>query len=153
MRRWARLPPALLLLLTPPPALPPPRHPPWFSLQPVLSFDLGAPVGDVAWAPFSSTVFAAVTDGGRAHVFDLAQNRDAAVCVQRVSRKARCTKLAFNARHPVLLVGDEQGGVTCLKLSPNLRRSFNQGECCLHGALAAQHSIKAGGRLNCVASC
>jgi hypothetical protein len=120
-------------------------------LQPVLSFDLGAPVGDVAWAPFSSTVFAAVTDGGRAHVFDLAQNRDAAVCVQYVPRKARCTKLAFNARHPVLLVGDEQGGVTCLKLSPNLRRSFNQGErlhACMHGPLP----VRRGTHLHSMAS-
>ena len=93
----------------------------------MLSFDLGAPVGDVAWAPFSSTVFAAATDAGRVHVFDLGANRGAAACVQRVARKSRLTKLAFNARHPVLLVGTEHGGVTCLKLSPNLRRSFNQG--------------------------
>ncbi|KAL4434101.1 hypothetical protein ABPG75_000542 [Micractinium tetrahymenae] len=100
----------------------------WDSLlpKPVLSFDLGAPVGDLAWAPFSSTVFAAVTDAGKVAVFDLAQNRGAAVCSQRVVRKARLTRLAFNARHPVLLVGDEAGGVHCLKLSPNLRSSFNQ---------------------------
>lgn len=93
----------------------------------MLSFDLGAPVGDVAWAPFSSTVFAAATDGGRVHVFDLAQQRGGAVCVQRVARKARLTRLAFNPRHPVLLVGTEHGEVTCLKLSPNLRRGFNAG--------------------------
>jgi WD40 repeat protein len=33
--------------------------------QPVLSFDLGNAVGDVAWAPYSSTVFAAVTSDGK----------------------------------------------------------------------------------------
>lgn len=32
---------------------------------PVISFDLGSPVGDVAWAPYSATVFAAVTDDGK----------------------------------------------------------------------------------------
>jgi hypothetical protein len=132
-------PSSLLMLLAP-------AHAHRSCLQPVLSFDLGAPVGDVAWAPFSSTVFAAVTDGGRAHVFDLAQNRDAAVCVQRAARKARCTKLAFNARHPVLLVGDEQGGVTCLKLSPNLRRSFNQGER-LHACMG---HCQCGAALTCI---
>lgn len=94
--------------------------------QPVLSFDLQAPVGDVAWAPQSSTVFAAATDSGHVHVFEVAHSRAAAVCVQRVA-KMRLTKLAFNARHPVLLVGTERGGVLCLKLSPNLRRSFNPG--------------------------
>ena len=33
--------------------------------SPVFSFDLGSPVGDVSWAPYSSTVFAAVTTGGK----------------------------------------------------------------------------------------
>lgn len=92
------------------------------AMQAVMSFDLGSPVGDTAWAPFSSTVFAAVTEAGRVHVFDLAQNRSAAVCMQRAAKKARLTRLAFNPRHPVLLVGDDQGGVTCFKLSPNLRK-------------------------------
>jgi len=41
------IPPLLLLLLPP--------------LQPVMNFDLGEAVGDIAWAPYSSTVFAAVT--------------------------------------------------------------------------------------------
>ena len=37
----------------------------YFSREPVFSFDLGSPVGDVAWAPYSSTVFAAVTADGK----------------------------------------------------------------------------------------
>ena len=37
-------------------------------------------------------------------------------------RKAKLTKVAFNPEHPVLLVGDDRGCVTCLKLSPNLRK-------------------------------
>lgn len=32
---------------------------------PILSFDLGNAVGDVCWAPYSSTVFAAVTSDGK----------------------------------------------------------------------------------------
>lgn len=51
---------------------------------PPLTFDLGDAVGDAAWAPFSSTVMAAVTDDGRVHVFDLAANRLAPLCVQKV---------------------------------------------------------------------
>jgi hypothetical protein len=38
-------------------------------------------------------------------------------------RSARLTKLAFNPKHPILLVGDSKGNVSCLKLSPNLRRN------------------------------
>ncbi len=33
--------------------------------EPVFTFDLESPVGDVAWAPYSSTVFAAVTADGK----------------------------------------------------------------------------------------
>lgn len=35
---------------------------------PILSFDLGNAVGDVAWAPYSSTVFAAVTSDGKVYM-------------------------------------------------------------------------------------
>lgn len=87
------------------------------------TFDLGSPVGDVAWAPYSSTTFAAVTDDGRAHVFDLSVDHHGPLCEQKVVKKAKATRLAFNRRHPhVLLVGDSAGAVTSLKLSPNLRR-------------------------------
>ena len=34
--------------------------------EPMFTFDLGSAVGDVAWAPYSSTVFAAVTADGKA---------------------------------------------------------------------------------------
>lgn len=55
---------------------------------PVLSFDLGDAVGDAAWAPYSSTVLAAVTDDGRAHVFDLATSRLAPLCSQKVRARS-----------------------------------------------------------------
>ncbi len=39
-------------------------------------------VGDVAWAPYSSTVFAVVTLEGKVFVFDLSINKYNAICVQ-----------------------------------------------------------------------
>jgi dynein intermediate chain 1 len=33
--------------------------------KPLMTFDLNSSVGDVAWAPYSSTVFAAVTADGK----------------------------------------------------------------------------------------
>jgi len=60
---------------------------------PLLSFDVGAAVGDVAWAPYSSTVFAAVTDEGKVHVFDLAQNKQLPLCAQKVSECPSLTVL------------------------------------------------------------
>lgn len=93
------------------------------SARPFLSFDLGSPVGDACWSPHSSTVFAAVTADGKVHVFDLAQNKHEAICDQKMpTKKAKLTRIAFSAIAPVIVVGDEKGRVTLLKLSPNLRR-------------------------------
>ena len=39
-------------------------------------------VGDVAWAPYSSTVFAAVTFEGKVYIYDLSVNKYNPICVQ-----------------------------------------------------------------------
>ena len=88
----------------------------------VFSWDLNNAVVDVAWAPFSSTVFACVTANATVHVFDIAQNKLEPLCEQRVVRKSKLTRVCFNAKEPVILVGDDKGGVMALKLSPNLRQ-------------------------------
>ena len=95
-----------------------------FDRKPLLTFDLKAEVGDVAWAPYSSTVFAVVTLDGKVHVYDLDINKYKAACVQAVvsKRKARLNHISFNLAHPVIIVGDSCGHIHCLKLSPNLRR-------------------------------
>lgn len=90
--------------------------------KPVMSFDLNDSVGDIAWAPYSATVFAAVTDDGKIHVFDLNENKLLPICSQKVVKKAKLTKLVFNPKWPIVLVGDDKGCVTSLKLSPNLRK-------------------------------
>ena len=82
-----------------------------------MTFDLNNGVGDVAWAPYSSTVFAAVTLEGKVYVYDLSVNKYEPICEQQVvSKKAHLTRLAFNPREPLLLVGDDKGyarGVLC----------------------------------------
>lgn len=37
-------------------------------------------------------------------------------------KKARLTRVAFNPRYPILLIGDSKGNVSAMKLSPNLRK-------------------------------
>jgi dynein intermediate chain 1 len=88
----------------------------------IMTFDLGTSVGDVAWAPYSSTVFAAVTDEGKVNVYDLHANKHEQLCEQKIVKKNKCTHVTFSGRAPILLVGDSGGGVTSLKLSPNLRK-------------------------------
>ncbi|NXD84116.1 DNAI1 protein, partial [Halcyon senegalensis] len=91
---------------------------------PMFIYDLSSAVGDVAWSPYSSTVFAAVTTDGKAHVFDLSINKYEALCTQLVVAKKRnkLTHIQFNPVYPIVVIGDERGHITSLKLSPNLRR-------------------------------
>ena len=37
-------------------------------------------------------------------------------------KRAKLTKVDFNQTSPILIVGDDRGGVISLKLSPNLRK-------------------------------
>ncbi|KAG5177794.1 putative dynein intermediate chain [Tribonema minus] len=109
--------------------------------QPVMSFDLGNAVGDVCWSPYSATVFAAVTSDGKVHVFDLAQNKHEPICEQKVVKRSRLTHVCFNLRDPIIIVGDDRGGVNSLKLSPNLRKVHEPaGE---DGKLSARASAQA----------
>ncbi|CAH8519626.1 unnamed protein product [Schistosoma curassoni] len=91
---------------------------------PMFTFDLGSPVGDVAWAPYSSTVFAAVTADGRVHVYDISINKYEPLCNQLVVTKknTKLTHIAFNSKYNIIIVGDDHGQVNSLKLSPNLRK-------------------------------
>merc|ERR1711988_373461 len=91
-----------------------------------MSFDLNHSVGDVAWSPYPSTVFAAVTSDGKVHVYDLAENKHEPLCEQKVVKRAKLTHVAFNAECPIVLVGDDRGSVNSLKLSPNLRKIAHQ---------------------------
>lgn len=96
--------------------------------DPLFTYDLGSAVGDAAWAPYSSTVFAAVTADGKVFVFDLNINKYEPICEQTVvqKKKTKLTHVAFNMTYPILIVGDDRGNVTSLKLSPNLRKKPKQ---------------------------
>ncbi|KAI9222924.1 WD40-repeat-containing domain protein [Blastocladiella britannica] len=97
--------------------------------KPVLLFDFGCTVADIAWAPYSSTVFAVATSEGRVVVYDLDVNKWGPICSQQVvGGKARLTRLAFSPFDPVLVVGDDKGLVVSLKLSPNLRKGRGEPE-------------------------
>lgn len=89
---------------------------------PLMTFDLRNAVGDIEWSPYSSTTFAAVTTDGKVHVFDLSVNKLEALCTQKVVNRAKPTHIAFNKESPIIIVGDDRGGVNSLKLSPNLRK-------------------------------
>lgn len=78
--------------------------------DPLFVFDVGACVGDVKWAPYSSTVFAAVTSEGKVYVFDLNVNKYKPICIQAVvsKRRNKLTRLSFNHKLPIIIVGDDK---------------------------------------------
>lgn len=88
----------------------------------VMTFDLNTSVGDIAWAPFSSTVFATITTSdGKVRVFDLAVNKHEPIGETRLKRQ-KLTHVSFNPNEPIICVGDDKGTLTILKLSSNLRK-------------------------------
>ncbi|CAG9564092.1 unnamed protein product [Danaus chrysippus] len=91
--------------------------------EPLFMFELGSPVGDVKWAPYSSTVFAACTADGKVYVFDLNVNKYRPICVQAVVSKKtkKLTRIDFNPILPIVVCGDTKGTCHVVKLSPNLR--------------------------------
>jgi dynein intermediate chain 1 len=87
-----------------------------------MTFDMGYAVGDIEWAPYSSTVFAAVTSAGMLFVWDLDQDKHKHLCEHPAMKKAKALHISFNAHDPIILVGDERGGVNSFKLSNSLRK-------------------------------
>lgn len=90
--------------------------------RPIMAFDLGCAVGDVEWAPYSSTVFAAVTSAGNLYVYDLKQVKHHHLCEHPAMKKAKALHVSFNQEDPIILVGDERGGVNSFKLSKSLTK-------------------------------
>jgi dynein intermediate chain 1 len=91
---------------------------------PLLSLDLGSAVGDVMWSPYSSTILAAAATDGKVHIYDLNENKVDPLCRQKIVKNSRLSKIRFSTG-AILLVGDDKGGISSLKLSPNLRRSMD----------------------------
>ncbi|XP_015235350.1 PREDICTED: dynein intermediate chain 1, axonemal [Cyprinodon variegatus] len=77
---------------------------------PLLTIDLYEPVADVAWAPYSSTVFAAATIDGKVHVFDRSISTEETIHQQQVMEKeTKPTRIEFNPIHPMIILADDKG--------------------------------------------
>ena len=81
-----------------------------FLRSPMIELDLAAPVTGIHWAPYSSSVIAAVTDEGKIFVYDLYLRKCRPLCVQDVLSKRRValTCINFSPFHPVVLTGGER---------------------------------------------
>lgn len=48
--------------------------------RPVMTFDLLCSVGDIDWAPYSSTIFSAVSSSGQLYLYDLNKEKHKHLC-------------------------------------------------------------------------
>ncbi len=78
-------------------------------------------VVDAMWSPFSSTIFACATLE-KLYVYDLNVDKHKSLADHKPVKNPKLTNLAFNNKDPVILLGDTYGGITLMKLSPNLRK-------------------------------
>eukprot|EP00127_Corallochytrium_limacisporum_P002236 Clim_evm24s109 gene=Clim_evmTU24s109 len=76
-------------------------------------------------APLNSTLHCCVL-GQHTLFFDLEVNKTEPICVQPVVKRAKPNHVSFNVADPIILVGDDHGAVSSLKLSPNLRRDWTK---------------------------
>lgn len=85
----------------------------WFTKsEPAYVFELSGPVVDAAWAPYTSTVFAAITIDGYIYFYNIFVDDIDPLCVQKITYKKKnthkLTHLAFNPAEPILLVTDDK---------------------------------------------
>jgi len=86
--------------------------------SPLCKFDVGqSAVGDVDWSPLRSTVFAAVNGDGTVFVYDIETNRVSEIISQRIVKKGKLTRVAFNRSGTGLIVGDDRGSVYSMKVT------------------------------------
>ena len=85
----------------------------------VMLFDLGMIVVDATWAPYSSTVFSCATLD-QVFIYDVNIEKHSSLAQRKPVKNPKLTNVCFNETDPILLVGDTYGGVTVLKISPNL---------------------------------
>lgn len=77
--------------------------------HPLLVMDLGYPVSSIAWAPYSSTVLAAVTTDRKVRIYDFSINRHQPLVCQIVGsakHKTPLTHIVFSDKYYIVLVGD-----------------------------------------------
>lgn len=95
--------------------------------SPLIVFDMQNAVGEVAWSPWCSTIFAAVTVSGDMKFFDLNRNRKSAIHEKKYQDIA-INHISFNKNEYVFLTGNEKGKVRLWRMAEPLRSTIDKKE-------------------------
>ncbi len=92
---------------------------------PIATFELSASVSDVQWAPYSSTIFAAVCANSMLYVYNLSKDKHTFICDQKIVKRMKPTHVAFNPFDPIIITGEDKGGCSSYRLSGPLMSDPN----------------------------
>jgi WD40 repeat protein len=81
-------------------------------------------VSDIAWSPWCSTIFSAVTVIGETKFFDLNRNRKAAIHEKKL--EIPINHISFNKFEYVFLTGNDRGKVRLWRMAEPLRTTINK---------------------------
>ena len=84
-------------------------------------------IGDIAWSPWCSTIFSAVTIEGEMKFFDLNRNRKKEIFKDTYSKMA-INHIAFNSFEYVYITGNDRGKVRLWRMAESLRQTVDQAE-------------------------
>ena len=95
--------------------------------SPLIIFDVQSPVGDLAWSPWCSTIFAAVTVHGDMKFFDLNRNRKASVYDKKYTENP-INHISFNRFEYIFLIGNDKGKVRIFRMAESLYQTPDKKE-------------------------
>lgn len=95
--------------------------------SPLIIFDMQNAVGDIAWSPWCSTIFSAVTVNGDMKFFDLNQNRKTHIYDKKY-QDTPINHICFNKFEYVFLTGNDKGKVRMWKMAESLRETIDKKE-------------------------
>ncbi len=95
--------------------------------SPLIIFDMQNAVGDLAWSPWCSTIFAAVTVMGDMKFFDLNRNRKGAIHDKKC-HEIPINHISFNRFEYVFLTGNDKGKVRLWRMAETLYQTPDKKE-------------------------
>jgi dynein intermediate chain 1 len=96
------------------------------EFSPLIIFDMQYAVGDIAWSPWCSTIFAAVTVNSEIKFFDI--NRDRKFHIAEKKLEIPLNHIAFNKMEYVFLTGNDRGKVRLWRMADTLRSTVDKKE-------------------------
>jgi dynein intermediate chain 1 len=108
------------------------------SFAPLMTYDMQSAIGDLAWSPWCSTIFATVNVSGDIKFFDINRARRTPLEPKRY-KDIPINHIAFNKSEFVFITGNDKGKVNLWKMAEPLRVTIDKKELEEKGAKNAKN--------------